>query len=403
MSKRQLSNDSRVATEAKVPRRDDMFPDDPVVDDDLSTVDQRQDEPFYDQDTESIASHSNGAASATPFPAQKTAPINSFSSLLGSLVCKPTTSSGSEVRSLGDMTDADGLRNLNNQLAAVVSRDVDEDVVSSINSMLHEDLPLNLPAQKSLNLWKVLTALRSPANVLDESDPNYQVTCDAYKAMMDAYNKVESLLDQDRPIPEQDDILLHVTAAKYFKCLLVSNTDMQLKHLRPIVTGRNFMFFDTRSKNLLHVLKTSLQFSLNEAYNRYDFTDRKNAIFKLEGWGVVAVRPKLSDRKYTELYPDCAVYMSEIFRSLCAQRIPELDEKKMLANEVFFNVVVRKTVPTIQGFDNNKLKNIDKDLQLAHVTINDAYLIPSKSKRETKVILVVVLYVNYFLTMRGNM
>lgn len=403
MSKRQ-NNDSRPSSEAKVARRDDMFPDDPVEDDEhFSTTDNRHDEPFYDQDTESIASHSGTTSTAAPFAASKLAPINSFSSLLGSLICKPTSNGEGEPRTLGNTGDAEGLRNLNSQLAEVVSRDVDEDVVSSIDSMLKEELPLNLPARKSLNLWKLLTALRSPANILDESDPNYQVTCDAYKAMMDAYNKVESKLEMEQPIPEEADILLHVTAAKFFKCLLVSNTDMQPKHLRPIVSGRNFIFFDTQSKNLLHLLKTSLQFSVNEAYSRYEFTDRKNAIFKLEGWGVVAVRPKPSDRKYTEVHPDCTVYMAEIFRSLCAQRIPELVQKKMLSDEVFFNVVVRKNTPTIQGFDNNKLKTIDKDLQLAHVTINDAYLLPSKSKREPKVILVVVLYVNYFLTMRGNM
>lgn len=319
-------------------------------------------------------------------------PIDSFSNIFRAVMQSTGGSCGSSM-------ETDQLRLLNEKLAPIRTDNVDEDFLAEISGKFDEEMSLVLPEKKGLNCWSILAALRSPSTVFDENDPNYSVIVSTHKNVMSIYDEASTYFAEDKPLPEKLEIDLHLAASKFFKCLLLTNNEMQMKHLRPILEGKNFVLFNTASKHLRHLIKSTFNFRLNENFDARQDLDRRNPLFKFDGWGVVLVRPK-ADKKFFEIQEDCAAYMSDIFRELCLQRIVEVDTKRAINDQVWFNIVSRKNVPVIQGLDNAKLKKIDKDLQLCHVTISDAFLQPSKTNNN-QLFLVVVLYINYFLTTRG--
>lgn len=319
-------------------------------------------------------------------------PIDSFKNIFRAVMQSTGGGTGSGV-------ETEQLRLLNEKLAPVRSDNVDEGFLAEISGKFDEEISLVLPEKKGLNCWSIVAALRSPATVLDESDPNYSVILNTYQNLTTTYQEASVYFTEDKPLPEKLEIDLHLAASKFFKCLLMTNNEMQMKHLRPILEGKNFVLFNTASRHLRHLVKNTLNFRLNENFDARQDLDRRNPLFKFDGWGVVLVRPK-ADKKFFEIQEDCAAYMSEIFRDVCLQRIVEVETKRAINDQVWFNIVSRKNVPVIQGLDNAKLKKIDKDLQLCHVTISDAFLQPSKINNN-QLFLVVVLYINYFLTTRG--
>lgn len=297
-----------------------------------------------------------------------------------------------------EIEDFRNLSTINETLGEIVTINSNEDVLTKLEEDMAAEIPLILHNENQRKSWSILTALKIPPNA--QSSVNHDAISNCFTTLTKIWEDLKSKVES-ATVTEEDEIKLHIAASKYFKCLLSLVSNIKPKHLRTILEARNFVFFDTTSVNIKHLIKKSFNFRINESFDQNEQHNRKNPLFKIDGFGMVVCRTKEVKQKNRsmiiyDVHEECQTYLGYLFYETFVQRIPRY--KNSLSKTVFFNTVTRQNVAIINGLNRSVMDQtaaIEKDVQLAHVTINDAFLQPSKNKGQ--MLLVVTLYINYLL------
>jgi hypothetical protein len=335
-----------------------------------------------------VGAGAQAATNSAVVPAAPAAPLNNIFDLM-------KNNSGPASYSNG-LTEQ--LTEYNNRLRKIVTPNMDEELLDEFVTGLDEKLPLKLPLQNSFQNWRVLTALMLPRL---NSSPNAELITNYYNQMMESYKKMKDSQEEPAKIREKVECELHLRATRFFKSVVTLTTTTELKHLTEIIEERRtLIMFETESLVVQHAIKDSLNLCVNQLYSDHIEIGRKNPMFKFQCCGVVLCRPKEVRKKdqtmiVSELHQANASFLGQMFYNLAIQRLPNINPH-LISNTVFFNLVVRQKTAKFGTLDQNKLMMMEgNNLQLAHVSVSDGYWMKGNNGKN---ILVVVMYVNYFLT-----
>lgn len=289
---------------------------------------------------------------------------------------------------------AAAIRKLNEHLPEIHVDGADMDLFEHIKKQMSEEIPLVFPVENANLAWRLIEIMKMPTNEKNDND-NDKIVKQKYHIFMELFRTVTEKEKNDEEISTLMRVNLYNAACIFFNSV-IGICGIKSPHANNTSKKQTLFFLEPCNKTYELWIKRNLECIMNPSCKRDQLWSKDNPLFEYNACAVVLC--KMKDVKVegktiriSALHSDTADFLSPIFYDVAVQLFPKL--KREITTRVYFNVTPTTSTKHFAVLDSKKLKKIDPDLHIAHVTISRAFC----HSFEKGVSLVVVLYVNYFI------